>query len=94
MICDDQNAMICIEATTSVTAPAHITPLQSTYSACSLRTHSESSLTLPLLEPNLNLAELVLGSLQPLPQFRDVGSMRGRGQQRCLLTHTYYVSLL
>ena len=33
-------------------------------------------------------AELVLGPLQPLPQFRDLGSMRGCGQQRRLLIHT------
>ena len=31
------------------------------------RIHSKSLLTLLLLEPNLNLAELVLSPLQPLP---------------------------
>ena len=40
-------------------APAHITTLRSIYSAYSFRTHNKSSLTLLLLEPNLNLAELV-----------------------------------
>ena len=51
-------------------------------------------LNLLLLEPNLNLADLVLGPLQPPLQFGDLGSMRGRGQQGRLLIDTYSVSLL
>ena len=47
-----------------------------------------------LLELNLNLAELILGPLQPPLQLGDLGSMRGHSQQGRLLIDTYLVSLL
>ena len=58
------------------------------------RTYSKSFLTLLLLEPNLNLAELILGLLQPPLQLGDLGSMQVRGQQGRLLIDTYSASLL